>query len=178
MPPGSNSANPSTGQSGNTGSGNSNGNNSVNFKQGGIGGADETPGSAIVKLLQQNASKYTWVAATVGSQSSAPYQLATGEPIMDIGGFTGSDPTPTLAQFKKYVSEGKIHYFINSGRGFDRMGSNNTKNGETNGSTSAPNFRNGPMGGGSNSEITNWIQKNFKSITVDGVIVYDLTQTN
>ncbi|PWT97989.1 MAG: glycosyl transferase, partial [Bacteroidetes bacterium] len=75
MLPGTSSTNSSSGQSGNTGSGNSNGNNSMNFKQGGFGGADETPGSAIVKLLQQNASKYTWVAATVGSQSSAPYQL-------------------------------------------------------------------------------------------------------
>lgn len=180
MPPGANSANPSTGQTGNTGTGNSNGNNSTNLKQGGFGGADETPGSAIVKLLQKNDSKYTWVAATVGSQSSAPYQLATGDPIMDIGGFTGSDPTPTLAQFKKYVKEGKIHYFISSGRGFDRMGSNNTSNGnineETNGSTSAPNLGNGPMGGGSNSEITNWVQNNFKSTTVDGVTFYDLTQ--
>ncbi|MDP4107004.1 MAG: glycosyltransferase family 39 protein [Bacillota bacterium] len=174
MPSGANSANSSAGQSGNTG--NSSGNNSVNFKQGGFGGADETPGSAIVKRLQKNASKYTWVAATVGSQSSAPYQLATGEPIMDIGGFTGSDPTPTLAQFKNYVSEGKIHYYISSGRGFDRMGSSNSTNGETNGSTSAANFGNGPMGGGSNSEITTWVQNNFKLITVDGVTVYDLTQ--
>ncbi|MCM2532358.1 glycosyltransferase [Neobacillus pocheonensis] len=132
-----------------------------------------------MKLLQQDASKYTWVAATVGSQSSAPYQLATGDPIMDIGGFTGSDPTPTLAQFKQYVSEGKIHYLINSGRGFDRMGgnvANGNTGGETNGSTSGGNFRNGPMGGGSNSVITNWVQNNFKSKTVDGVTVYDLTQ--
>jgi 4-amino-4-deoxy-L-arabinose transferase-like glycosyltransferase len=180
MPPGANSANSSTGQSGNASTGNSSGKNSVNFKQGGFGGADETPGNTIVKLLQKNASKYTWVAASVGSQSSAPYQLATGDPIMDIGGFTGSDPTPTLAQFKKYVSEGKIHYFISSGRGFERMGGNNTANGntneETNGSTSAPNLGNGPMGGGSNSEITNWVQNNFKSATVNGVTVYDLTQ--
>jgi hypothetical protein len=181
MPPGANSANSSTGQSGNTSTGNFSGNNSTNSKQGGFGGADETPGSAIVKLLQKNASKYTWVAATVGSQSSAPYQLATGDPIMDIGGFTGSDPTPTLAQFKKYVKEGKIHYFIGSGRGFDRMGSNNSGNDNTNegtnGGTSAPNLGNGPMGGGSNSEITTWVQNNFKSTTVDGVTVYDLTQS-
>jgi 4-amino-4-deoxy-L-arabinose transferase-like glycosyltransferase len=179
MPPGGNSANSSTGQSGNNAPSNSNGNNSVNFKQGGPGGADETPGGSIVKLLKKNASKYTWVAATVGSQSSAPYQLATGEPIMDIGGFNGSDPTPTLAQFKKYVSEGKIHYFINSGRGFNRMAGNSPNgntNEETNRNTPGGNFRNGPMDGGSNPEIATWVQNNFKSTTVDGVTVYDLTQ--
>ncbi|NRD80021.1 glycosyltransferase family 39 protein [Bacillus sp. BRMEA1] len=164
---------------GNSSIGGFNGNNSRNFNQGGPGGSNETPGSAIVNLLKQNASKYTWVAATVGSQSSAPYQLATGEPIMDIGGFTGSDPTPTLSQFKKYVSEGKIHYFINSGRGFDRMGGNTSKsrsNRETTNSDSKNSFQNGPMGGSSNSEIINWIQNNFKSVTVDGVTLYDLTQ--
>jgi hypothetical protein len=142
-----------------------------------------------VKLLKQDASKYTWVAATVGSQSSAPYQLATDEPIMDIGGFTGSDPTPTLSQFKKYVSSGKIHYYISGGMNhsgsFYPMGGNTSNGntsienmtGETNGSTSGGNFQNGPMGGGSNSEITNWVQNNFKSTTVDGVTLYDLTQT-
>ncbi|WP_176541019.1 MULTISPECIES: glycosyltransferase family 39 protein [unclassified Bacillus (in: firmicutes)] len=202
MPPGANSSNSSTGQSGNPGFGGQMppGTNSSNSstgesagsidssgtKQGGVGGFDDnaTPGENIVKLLKQNASKYTWVAATVGSQSSAPYQLATGEPIMDIGGFTGSDPSPTLAQFKKYVSDGKIHYYISGGMNRGAMGSNNTNNAnssngitneETNGSTTAGNFPGGPMGG-SNSEITNWVQNNFKSKTVDGVTVYDLTQ--
>ncbi|MFZ3595821.1 ArnT family glycosyltransferase [Streptomyces sp. BH104] len=67
------------------------------------------------KLLQQDAGDYTWVAATVGSQNQASYQLATGEPVMAIGGFNGTDPSPTLAQFKQYVEDGKIHYFIGSG---------------------------------------------------------------
>ena len=61
---------------------------------------------------------YTWVAATVGSNNAAGYQLATGEPVMAIGGFNGSDPSPTLAQFQQYVAEGKIHYFIAGGGGF------------------------------------------------------------
>ncbi|MED1202753.1 glycosyltransferase family 39 protein [Heyndrickxia acidicola] len=175
MPPGNNSSNPSIGQSVSKSADNFKGNSPDNVKQGGFGEADETPGSAIVKLLQQNASKYTWVAATVGSQSSAPYQLATGEPIMDIGGFTGSDPTPTLVQFKKYVSEGKIHYFISMGRGFDKMGGSSAS-GKNDGSISGANFQNGPMGGGSNSAISTWVQNSFKSTTVDGVTVYDLTQ--
>ena len=184
MPPGTNSSNSSIG--GTTGSNPFSGNNPANFKQGGAGGPGEntTPGKNIVKLLKQNASKYTWVAATVGSQSSAPYQLATGEPVMDIGGFTGSDPSPTLAQFKQYVSEGKIHYYISGGMGHGNMGSSNTTNdnsatgstsAKTNGSTPGGNFQGGPMGR-SNSKISNWVQNNFKSKTVDGVTVYDLTQ--
>ena len=37
------------------------------------------------------------------------------EPVMAIGGFNGSDPSPTLAQFQQYVADGKIHYFIGGG---------------------------------------------------------------
>ncbi|WP_462410103.1 ArnT family glycosyltransferase [Neobacillus sp. Marseille-QA0830] len=185
MPPGTDTSNQSTGQN----SGSNDSTVSGNSKQSGFDD-NATPGENIVKLLQQDASKYTWAAATVGSQSSAPYQLATGAPIMDIGGFTGSDPTPTLAQFKKYVSEGKIHYFIsgggmNRGGNFNPMGSSTTNEDSANGSTnvgttesaSDGTFQKGPMGG-SNSEISTWVQNNFTSKTVDGVTVYDLTQPN
>jgi 4-amino-4-deoxy-L-arabinose transferase-like glycosyltransferase len=46
----------------------------------------------------------------------APRKLATGEPVMAIGGFNGSDPAPTLAQFQQYVAGGRIHYFLGGGR--------------------------------------------------------------
>ena len=73
---------------------------------------------ALTKALQADAGQYTWVAATVNSNNAAGYQLASDDPVMAIGGFNGTDPAPTLAQFEKYVSEGKIHYFIASGGGF------------------------------------------------------------
>ena len=71
---------------------------------------------ALTKLLQADAGRYTWAAATVNSNNAAGYQLASGEPVMAIGGFNGTDPAPTLAQFETDVSEGKIHYFIAGGR--------------------------------------------------------------
>ncbi len=114
-----------------------------------------TPDSALVILLQLGSDNYTWVAATVGANSAAGVQLATNEPIMAIGGFNGTDPTPTLAEFEQYVSEGKIHYFIASGR----IG--------------------GGFGGGSNgtsSQISSWVEQNFTSTTVGGATLYDLTQ--
>ena len=69
----------------------------------------------LVAALRADADAYTWVAAAVGSNNAAGYQLATGEPVMAIGGFNGSDPSPTLAQFQQYVADGKIHYFIGGG---------------------------------------------------------------
>ncbi|MFE3637465.1 ArnT family glycosyltransferase [Streptomyces sp. NPDC059168] len=111
-------------------------------------------GSAARKLLETDADEYTWVAASVGSQNAASYQLATGEPVMAIGGFNGTDPSPTLAQFKEYVAEGRIHYFIAGGG------------------------MRGGMGGdsGSASEISSWVESNFKKVTVGSATFYDLTE--
>ena len=81
-------------------------------------------------------------------------QLATGDPVMSIGGFNGSDPAPTLAQFQQYVAEGKIHYFLGGGR----MGMG------------------GSMGGSDAArQIAAWVQEHFTATTVGGATVYDLT---
>ena len=69
----------------------------------------------ITALLLKDADSYTWVAATVGANSAAGYQLATEESVMPIGGFNGSDPSPTLAAFKADVAAREIHYFIGGG---------------------------------------------------------------
>lgn len=112
-----------------------------------------TVGSRLAALLKADASSYTWVAAAVGSNSAAGYQLATQEAVMPIGGFNGSDPSPTLAQFQKYVAEGRIHYFIAGGVG-----------GQANGGSDA------------SSQIAAWVADTFTAQTVDGVTVYDLTE--
>jgi 4-amino-4-deoxy-L-arabinose transferase-like glycosyltransferase len=121
---------------------------------GGNGGSflnASAPGAALVKLLQSDAAGYSWVAATIDANSAAGYQLATDDPVMAIGGFNGTDPAPTLAQFEQYVAQGRIHYFIGGGRG---------------------------LGGGSgtSSAIAQWVAQHFTSTSVDGVTVYDLTQ--
>ena len=108
--------------------------------------------SSLQALLEKNAATYTWVAATTGSNNAASYQLATGDPVMAIGGFNGTDPTPTLAQFEQYVKEGKIHYYISGSTG-------------QNSSASAA------------SEVATWVKANFTAQSVGGVTVYDLTST-
>ncbi len=113
------------------------------------------PGEALTAALLADADAYTWVAATVGANSAAGYQLATQRPVMAIGGFNGSDPAPTLAQFQDDVAEGRIHYFISSG-GRDGFGS------QMGGSQAA-------------SAITAWVSESFTATTIDGVTVYDLT---
>ena len=71
---------------------------------------------------------------------------------MAIGGFTGGDPSPTLAQFQQYVADGQVRYFLaDSGRG-------------------------GPAGhrAGAAADITAWVEKTFTKTDVGGTTVYDL----
>ncbi len=117
---------------------------------GGLGGSTQVS-SALTTLLKNGASGYRWTAATVSSDSAAPLQLASGQPVMSIGGFNGTDPAPTLAQFERYVADHQIHYFI---------GANSHS-----------------FGGGSGdaAQITAWVQAHFTAKTVGGETVYDLT---
>ena len=82
---------------------------------GGVGGLlnGSTPSAAITTLFEQSTG-YRWTAAAIGANNAAGYQLASGKAVMAIGGFNGTDPTPTLAQFEQYVKAGEIHYFIAS----------------------------------------------------------------
>ncbi|MEV6845500.1 glycosyltransferase family 39 protein [Actinoplanes sp. NPDC051411] len=90
------------------------GNGSQRNRRGGFGGGQAD--AAVVTLLK-SAGDVRWAAATNGSMEAAPLQLASGESVMAIGGFTGSDPSPTLAQFQKYVADGDVRYYLSGGRG-------------------------------------------------------------
>ena len=117
---------------------------------GGMGGllGASTPSAALVAALQTDAGTYTWAAAVVGSNNAAGYQLATRLPVMAVGGFNGTDPAPTLAQFQQYVADGKIHYFI-AGR-----------------------MMQGESGANDAAQIAAWVQDNFTARTVGGTSVY------
>ncbi|MFH9496096.1 ArnT family glycosyltransferase [Streptomyces globisporus] len=141
---------------------------------GGMGGLlnGATVDAEAKALLTKDADDYTWVAAAVGAQNAASYQLATVEPVMAIGGFNGSDPSPTLAQFKKYVAEGKIHYFVSGGGmgGGMRGGTAGEGGGGMGGGP-------GGMGSsGTSSQISSWVTENFTEVTVGSATFYDLTQ--
>ncbi|WP_255770017.1 ArnT family glycosyltransferase [Pseudarthrobacter sulfonivorans] len=123
-----------------------------NRQAGGMGGllGATTPSPELVAALKSGASGYTWAAAVVGSNNAAGYQLATELPVMAVGGFNGTDPSPTVAQFQDLVTQGRIHYFIAGG--------------------------NMPSGTGSDAPalIAEWVAANFPSQTIGGTTVYAL----
>ncbi len=117
---------------------------------GGMGGTTSTS-SALVTALK--ATTTTWAAAVVGDQSAADLILNSGKAVIAIGGWSGSDNSPTLAQFEAYVAAGKIHYFIASGTG-GGMASNS----------------------GVGAQITTWVKAHYTATTIGGSTVYDLTK--
>jgi hypothetical protein len=116
----------------------------------GLGGSTQVS-SALLKLLEQDSSRYHWVAATEGSEAAAPLELATGDAVMAIGGFYGTDPWPTLAAFQELVADHEVRYYL--GQGSQSFG-----------------------GGQGSSAIAAWVAAHFKKLTVGGETVYDLSQ--
>jgi 4-amino-4-deoxy-L-arabinose transferase-like glycosyltransferase len=115
------------------------------------GGGGATTSTALTNALKATSSK--WAAAVVGDQSAASLELATGKAVISIGGWSGTDPSPTLAQFEHYVATGQVRYLIASG-GM-------------------------AMGGGSTgvaAQITKWVAAHYQKVTIGGQTVYDLSQ--
>ena len=124
------------------------------FGGGGAGGLSGSTAvsSALTKLLEQGASGYRWIAATEGTQEAAPIELATGGlPVVAIGGFNGSDPSPTLSQFEAMVAKHEVHYYV--GQGSNSFG-----------------------GGSGSASIASWVSAHYTAQTVGGSTVYDLTK--
>jgi hypothetical protein len=105
----------------------------------------------VIDLLKSTTTK--WAAAQNGAMQSAGLALASGRPVLAIGGFSGSDPAPTLRQFEQYVADGDLHYYVAGGRG--------------------------GFGGGAGTagEIQAWVEQNFAPVTAGGTTVYDLTKS-
>jgi 4-amino-4-deoxy-L-arabinose transferase-like glycosyltransferase len=127
---------------------------------GGMGGGlldSPEPGARLATLLVTDADEYTWTAAVVGSNNAAGYQLAGGAPVMAVGGFNGTDPSPTLSQFQSDVAAGRIHYFVHGRMMFGGFGSH------------------GNGGSREAADISEWVEAHYAPMTVDGTVVYDLT---
>jgi 4-amino-4-deoxy-L-arabinose transferase-like glycosyltransferase len=80
---------------------------------GGLGG--NTSDSALLQYLVANRGSARWIVAANSAQEAGSIEIATGLPVMAMGGFTGSDPAPTLAQLKSYIASGKLRFVLASG---------------------------------------------------------------
>lgn len=101
--------------------------------------------SDLTALMVTMDRHYPWVAATDGARTAAAYEIATGRPLIAIGGYKGTDPTPTLAEFRRLVARDEVPLYVVGG-------------------TSGP----------AAEAIRTWVQERFATIDVADEIVYDL----
>ena len=115
-----------------------------NRGNGGMGNAFSGTGDGTSRLadyLLSHRNGETWIVAVSSSMGEgANLIIRTGEPVMSLGGFSGSDPVLTVDSLKGLIDQGKIRYFL--------------------GSTSGGG---GGMGGG-NSAIFTWVSENCVEI--------------
>jgi 4-amino-4-deoxy-L-arabinose transferase-like glycosyltransferase len=88
--------------------------------------------TGLVRYLEQHQGSAKYLVATASAQSAESFILATGQPVMALGGFTGSDPILTVNELARLVKQGVVHYFLLGGMG-------------------------GP--GGGNSALSTWVQE-------------------
>jgi 4-amino-4-deoxy-L-arabinose transferase-like glycosyltransferase len=161
-PPPSGSGNPPSPPSGSTGTAggsrlgafappsSTTGNARFGASLGGAGHGGDQVSTALVTYLEEHRGTATYLVATMSSNQAAPIIIATGDPVMSLGGFSGSDPILTTAKLASLAKRGVVRYFLLSGGGF------------------------GGPGGGSSS-LTTWIQQHSKLITVGGAQLYEYT---
>ncbi|MFD3840778.1 ArnT family glycosyltransferase [Streptomyces sp. NPDC058642] len=110
---------------------------------GGGGGMGGGASSELISYLKKHQDGATWLLAVSSSQSAAQLIMSSGEPVISMWGWSGSDRAMTLAKLKELVKAGRLHY-IQLGSG--GMGG-------------------GPGGGSSlSTEVTEWVQKNGTAV--------------
>ena len=129
----------------------------------GFGGASRVGNPRLDALLE--ATETPWSAAIDRSSAAAGLELSTGTAVMAIGGFSGTDPVPTLQQFQDYVARHQIGYYL-APRGSSK---------------GVPSLRDEPEGEHTDAasprahaDILRWVRGHFHSTTIGGVTAYDL----
>ena len=104
-----------------------------------MGNSNSSTAKMIEYLKKNKTNEKYLVAVSSANNYASDIILQSGEAVMALGGFSGSDNILTLSEFKQLVKEGKVRYAI----------------------------ADGGMGGGAggNNEIMTWIKANGKAIS-------------
>ena len=83
----------------------------------GGGGDGGGASSTLIAYLERNQGSATWLVAVASSNQAAPIELASGRPVMAMGGFSGGDPALTVAKLQALVRSGQLRYVLVGGGG-------------------------------------------------------------
>jgi hypothetical protein len=77
----------------------------------------------LISFLQANRGGAAYLLATTSAQSAAPIILATGQPVMAMGGFSGGDPILTSSDLADRIGSAQVRFVLLSGGGPGRADS-------------------------------------------------------
>lgn len=104
---------------------------------GGQAGGGTQVGSEMITYLKENQDGATWLVAVAADQTASSIILESGEPVISMGGWSGTDEAMTLAKLKSLVKAGTLHYIVISDSGQ----------------------------GSTNSEIATWVKQNGTAVS-------------
>ena len=83
----------------------------------GFGGGNSTANTALINYLEAHKGNAKYLVAVISSNEADAIILATNQPVMTLGGFSGSDPILTTTQLAALVKNGTIRYVLLNGGG-------------------------------------------------------------
>jgi len=106
----------------------------------GVGGGGSA-NSALISYLEAHKGSAKYLVAVASSNEADSIILATNQPVMALGGFSGSDPILTTTQLAALVKSGEVRFFLLNGSG------------------------GGGPGGSSQSALITWITQHSKVVS-------------
>lgn len=70
----------------------------------------------LLSFIQANTQDVDYLMAVPSSMQGADYVIATGRPVLYLGGFKGSDQVVTVDELAQMVAQGELRYVYYSGR--------------------------------------------------------------
>ncbi|GGF34522.1 ArnT family glycosyltransferase [Williamsia phyllosphaerae] len=149
---------------------------------GGLFGGTSDKSPELRALLGSTTSR--WAAAVSRSSAAAQIELDTDKPVMAIGGFN-NDPVPTLAEFRQYIRDGDVTYYLASAGGSRGHGSTGRRSATSvvPGLDPAMSKQATKLFSQYNStsvtgKIQAWVEEHYTPRTVGSYQVYDLRHPN
>ncbi len=113
-------------------------------QSGGGLGRSSSVDTALIRYLEAHRGNAKYLVAVVSSNEADSIILETNQPVMALGGFSGSDPILTTTQLVALVKSGAVRFFLLNGSGGGGPG--------------------GSPGGGQ-SALTTWITQHARVIS-------------
>jgi 4-amino-4-deoxy-L-arabinose transferase-like glycosyltransferase len=121
---------------------------------GGVASGRGAAEGRLVAYLTAHRGTATWIVATASAMDGSSIELASGDPVLAMGGFSGTDPAMTVARLESLVASGKLRYVLAGGMG-------------------------GPGGSASSESVMSWVRSHGTVVDdgggTSGAVLYDLS---